>query len=1320
MSVSPFRRLFILLPALLDTSRAAEITGPGAEFFESKIRPVLASACYDCHGPEKQKAGLRLDSRDAVLKGGESGPAIVPGNAEKSLLFQSISGAHPDLKMPKNADPLGAGAVSAFREWIQMGAPDPRDKPSAGGDGDWAAAFQLRKQAWFWQPLQNTEPPDVPGVAHPVDRFLHAAQQKAGLSPAARADEATIARRLAFVLTGLPPDTPDRPSEPHTPYPPDAAYVDALLASPAFGERWARHWMDWLRYADSHGSEGDPAIPHAWQYRDYLIRSLNADVPYYQLVREHLAGDLITPRLSADGTLNESAIGPAHLRMVFHGFTPTDALDEFVTFTDNQVDVVSKAFLGLTVSCARCHNHKFDAISQEDYTAMFGIFANVRPATVDAAAALAQTALVQKLSDIREDLVTTLRVEWGEYSQPEKRLSNWQPKDDAERKIAEGEGLGPLGPWLRLKDSPDAEIAGEWDRLRALRKRYEESLQSQREAPAHFRWSASADGPGRTRTAGPGLTRGSEYTSLAILAEDAKPAVRFRPYAWYSDSASSRHRGVFQTEAFQSHGGKIWIRAAGRDATLRIVVQNYPRSGLIYPKTVINTPDLKWHSFDLDYWKGESLFIELLTSPDHPIETGGGDRAWFGVSEIFYPQDPKMVPAEKAATLLQILDGTAPRSRADLEERYRHFFHGMILTSSFSDEAIGFINFAIQTGILDVKADLLAPALAEYQKLEAQIRAPIRAPGVMEGGPGDWPLYARGDHKKPGPPVARRFLSALDATPYQTKESGRRELAESIAGPGNALASRVIVNRLWHHVFGRGIVATTDNFGKLGEMPTHPELLNWLANEFQKSGGSIKAMLKLLVTSEAFMAQAAPSPEAAAKDPENKLLTHWTLRRLEAEAIRDAMLAMTGRLERNTSGPSVDGTAPRRSVFVKVIRNALDPFLTVFDAPVPSSTRGKRDATNIPAQALTLMNSPLVQTWAREWAARVSAAVPDEEGRVRQLYREAFHREPAADEVTQSLTWMKAAATTARDLEERRAQQQAQRAALENERSALAAPVIARLKEGSPAPSELPPALAEWTFEEGTDSAIPLHLHGGAKIAGGALHLNGKDAWASTGPLAVTLKARTLEAWVSLTNLDQAGGGVFTIQDLAGDTFDAIVFAENGPRQWLAGSNNFSRTQSALGPQEADAVSRPVHVAITWGADGMIRLYRDGAPYGQPYRSNGPVEFAAGKCMVQFGCRHAQPSGNRLLAGAIHRARLYDRALTPEEISRTAMAEGAIITPAAVLAAMPAPERQQHEALTREIEVIEAAVAAEPAAAMEPLQSLAHALLNTKEFIYLR
>ncbi|MCB1089583.1 MAG: DUF1549 domain-containing protein, partial [Verrucomicrobiae bacterium] len=377
---------------LLGRLSHAEIPADQAEFFEARIRPVLAQECYECHNSRgKDKGGLILDHRAAWQRGGESGPLLVPGDPDASLLMRVIRHELPKLKMPKAGAKLDEAIVADFSKWIAMGAPDPRDAPPTDAqltaDTNWDAIRKRRQSWWSFQPIRRPEIPAVEGARTEVDRFIRARLANEGLDPSPRADPRSLVRRLHQTLVGLPPSPgetqrflADWEREPAAAI---TRRVDDLLASPAFGEAWARHWMDWTRYADTHGSEGDPEIPHAWRYRDYLIRALNADIPYDQLVLEHFAGDLLDqPRINADLRLNESALGLGHLRMVFHGFAPTDALDERVRFTDDQINTVTKAFLGLTVSCARCHDHKFDAISQKDYYALFGIFTSSLPATI--------------------------------------------------------------------------------------------------------------------------------------------------------------------------------------------------------------------------------------------------------------------------------------------------------------------------------------------------------------------------------------------------------------------------------------------------------------------------------------------------------------------------------------------------------------------------------------------------------------------------------------------------------------------------------------------------------------------------------------------------------------------------------------------------------------------------------------------------------------------------------------------------------------------------------------------------------------------------
>ena len=387
---APTGAAWIALGVLIFSVQIALPASPDRfDFFEQRIRPTLVNECYECHGAKKQKGGLRVDFRDGLLKGGDSGPAFVPGDAKKSLLIQSIRHAAPDSKMPKDRPQLPDAVIADFVTWVNQGAVDPRDQrltasaTTLADNVGWAATLKARKDWWSFQPVQKPAVPKVKNAAwseHPVDRFLLAKMEERGLRPSDAASRESLLRRVTFALTGLPP-TADEIDDFRRDVSPGAyeKRVDRLLASPRFGERWARHWMDLVRYCESHGSQGDPELPMAWRYRDYLIRAFNGDVPYDQFVREHIAGDLLAnPRLSPAEGLNESMLGPAHLRMVEFGFVPVDALDDQVKVVDNQIDVFSKAFLGLTVSCARCHDHKFDPISQKDFYALYGTVSDWR------------------------------------------------------------------------------------------------------------------------------------------------------------------------------------------------------------------------------------------------------------------------------------------------------------------------------------------------------------------------------------------------------------------------------------------------------------------------------------------------------------------------------------------------------------------------------------------------------------------------------------------------------------------------------------------------------------------------------------------------------------------------------------------------------------------------------------------------------------------------------------------------------------------------------------------------------------------------------
>lgn len=1263
---------------------AAQPSPGQSEFFESRIRPVLAHECYECHSSEgKKKGGLLLDSRPGWQAGGESGEVIIPGKARASLLIQTIRHEHDDLKMPKDGAKLSDKGIADFEKWINDGAYDPRDKPASKAElaqaTDWKTILERRKREWWcFQPLQTIP---QPGGGHPVDAFIEAKLREHGFAPSPTADAAVIRRRLSFVLTGLPPEGEDGKmgrrgdkerlvSPTHrlmvsASSPIDSAAVnseiDRLLASPRFGEKWARHWLDWVRYAESYGSEGDPEIPYAWRYRDYVIRAFNDDVPYPQMIREAIAGDLLPqPRINSRLGLNESALGIAQLRMVLHGFSPVDSLDEMASFTDNQIDTVTKAFQAMTVSCARCHNHKFDPISQTDFYALYGIFTSTHPAVIDASAVDDHA--------VREQMCAL--------------------KDRIKQVVG--------GAWL--KDLPPGE----------------QSHESHPSDDPGLRWFSSGKGI---------FAQPTPAGEFAVVIEGDRIIERIHPRGWFSGLLSTKDSAVLVSPRIQCEGGTLWMRVAGEGgARARYIVQNYPRTGNIHKMKEFKAAGdatLAWQQLDLEYWKGDEIFVQCTTAADMPAEAKPDQRSWFGITDWRITKKNEPPPS-------------SPPSSGDLRAAITAWMRG-----DMSDAQAELLDLSLRTGRLTNHPAKIAgaePLLAKYRELEARLPPPVRAPGVIEADATDRPLFVQGNHKQPGDMVKRRFLEALDSSLYHASDSGRLQLAESIADmERNPLTARVMVNRIWHHVFGRGIVSSTDNFGRLGELPTHPELLDYLARRFIDSGGSIKDMVRLLVTSQTFRRSDRAPPGAVEKDPDNKLLSHWSVRRLEAEAIRDSILQLTGELDSAAEGASVSGGEMRRSVFVKVIRNSLDDFLTTFDAPVPSGTRGRRDVTNVPAQSLTLLNDPRVQGWAALWAKRAMTA-GSAELRIQRLFAEAFARQPSEKEKEECIAFVTAAARSADAQRSELAKIEAEVAGLRSEIEAVLGPAREKLtaqsvdaaqKETGP----IPGPFAEWDFEDGPkdlQGRLPLVLHGNARIERGALILDGGKSFARTQPLPKPLKAKTLEVWVMLDSLDQRGGGVITVQDHRGDVFDSIVYAEKEARCWVPGSNFFKRSKLLEGPAEDEAARRAVHVAIVYDADGTVTAYRDGARYGRPYKSDGPAVFAANESEIQLGCRHGDGGGNRMLAGRIFRARVYERALTAAEIRATRHLERIILNESDVLEALDGATRDEVKskqarllsmsAQARKLrEQIESLGGGEHAWA-----SLALSLINMKEFVYLR
>lgn len=1293
------RFLVLVFPTICG---GAEIPSGQLEFFESKIRPVLVQDCYECHRTGgKKKGGLALDHRAAMVEGGDSEDLFDFDHPEQSYLIRVLRHQEKGMEMPKDGVKLDDRVIADFVKWIGMGAPDPRDQPPSNEELEeemsWEQVRERRKGWWSFQPVRKITPP--PGEGTVIDRFIDRQIKGAGLTAADPADDRILIRRLSFALRGLPPSIEevnrflaDRASGRWS------RLVDRFLASPDFGERWARHWMDWIRYADSHGSEGDPLIPNAWRYRDYLIRALNDNVPYDLLVREHLAGDLLDePRLK-DG-INESALGTAHLRMVYHGFAPTDALDEKVRFTDDQINVVTKAFQGLTVSCARCHHHKFDAISQEDYYALFGIFGSTKPGVVRVDA-VDEEALRSDMEKMKERL-------WHA------KLTEWQAMIPAlTERFLNREVKGPVGEdllFLRVWQEGSNDFSSFLKQL----------------APAgpegfRFQWRGEALGGWKTH----GEVR---KASRAIAVEGDGVISGIHPPGLSSRELSSKDRGILLSPQIEVEGeDELWLRVrGGGNAVVRYAVQNYPRNGTVFPFTQLKDGKWRWIRHDLDYWKGDRIHLEITTARDQAVLAGNDERSWFEIAEAAIVKRGQGSPADVAREGMKSHLQSLHREGDSNKEFFERLLGDALAAARqdrLSEQQAVLLDDLLQTGVLPNLAAGQGELVATYRTLEHQLAVPLRAPGVWEADPHDQEFFERGNHKKPGDPVKRRYLEVLGSAPYESKLSGRLELADDFLRPDNPFTARVIVNRVWHHLFGTGIVRTVDNFGRLGEPPSHPDLLDHLASEFVADGWNLKNLIRKLVTTRAWTRASVPGPGAREKDPDNRLLSHYPLRRLEAEAIRDSLLRVSGGLDETRYGRGVEGRSLRRSVYLSTIRNRLDPFLQTFNAPVPLGGTGRREETNVPAQSLLLLNSDWVADLATKWGNGLTGE--SREDIVRNAYETAFSRPPTPAERDGALAFMTLMESERKEGQSRR--EEVGRLIEEElaEIARLEAVGRAGLNLEIQVPRDRPQPLAVWDFEgNARDRVGALHgkLHGGATIVGGRLRVGPEQGYFTSAPLDRDLGEKTLQVLLQLEDLQQRGGGALGVQTLDGHTFDSIVFAEKDQGQWLAGSEYFRRTQGVGGSPEITANGEPVWITITYRKDGQIEIYRNAAPYGKPYRKGPLPLFKKGQAQVIVGNRHGEPAVSRLLHGWINEARVFDRALSPDEVGRSI---GMKVPPSReeirknlTLAQRAALEKAESRLVDLRARQKELARVAPPSS---PFVDLVHALFNSKEFIYVR
>ena len=548
----------------------------------------------------------------------------------------------------------------------------------------------------------------------------------------------------------------------------------------------------------------------------------------------------------------------------------------------------------------------------------------------------------------------------------------------------------------------------------------------------------------------------------------------------------------------------------------------------------------------------------------------------------------------------------------------------------------------------------------------------------------------------------------------------------------NPLTARVIVNRVWHHLFGQGLVATPDNFGKLGKEPSHPELLDYLATRFVAEGWSLKKLIGELALTRTFQLSSLSTENARELDPGNQFFSHAHVRRLEAEAIRDAMLLISDSLNRAPVTGSEGGNSSHRSIYVSIIRNRLDSFLSIFDAPVPTSTQGRRNQTNVPEQSLALMNDPFVISLANGLAQRVrsDANLKTPEEQIGRMFQLALNREASPGEIERAKVFINGTTT-----QQQAARSKADALRKKTDRVLAEAVVIReparkrllaqrRKEEKKPKPAG-PKPLAAWDFGKGTEDLVGnlnLNLQGTAKVKNGMLILDGRSGFARSAPLSQPIKAKTLEAWVQLNQLNQRGGGVISLQTRNGVTFDAIVFGEQEPGHWMAGSNNFKRTRNLNGPTEKEATQRPVHVAIVYAADGTITGYRNGKPYGRPYKI--ALQNYSADSEVILGLRHGTSADSkRLLAGKILKARLYDRALEAGEVMASFGGNPNYLSEKELLEALTETQRKDLKKLEAEGKTLNQQLNALKklgATAPNPWRDLAQAMFNLKEFIYLQ
>ncbi|MAT81257.1 MAG: hypothetical protein CMJ29_06375 [Phycisphaerae bacterium] len=868
----------------------------------AEVRSLLAARCYACHGPdaESRKAGLRLDTSEGQRSESGSSVVVIPGDPDSSLLLQRVMASDPVHRMPPSGPPLEPEELQLIQDWISEGAPWP--------------------EHWAWQPIDNPQVPEVADedwIRDPIDAFILSNLESADVEPASQAIPEVWLRRVHFDLLGLPPE-PERilRFREAVQIDPDQAkrdLVDDLLESPHFGEHWGRHWLDLVRYAETCGHEFDYPIPHAWRYRDWVIRAFNEDVSYDRFVIEHVAGDLVAdPRVDDETGLNESIQGTGFWYLSQGTHAPVDVVQDEADRIENQIDVFGKTFSAVTLSCARCHDHKFDPISTNEYYALSGYLQSSR----------------------RRDA----------YLDPNGAIeSRLQELQQRKRRLARD--LIPFNEPVDRSDTPRSRVG----------------IQQTFDGPMSD-WFQ--DGQAFSRQ----LEAGEPYIqddSLQIAGSGQ----------WHSGLRSSRAQGAVRSPSFVIEHDWLHHRVKGRASRIRLIIDGFrlnEYNALLFEDCLKSIDEDDWHHVaqNVSRYRGHVAWIEYSDDGD----------GWIAIDEI--------------------------------------------QSNDNGDEPVWL--GAPDPEIPDVDRSRLDEALRSLTAEENTLDQPVRILSITDGTPEDQHVFLRGDPEQRGPIAPRSWPMIMKApADPPVHGSGRLQLAESLVSPDNPLTARVMVNRIWHHLFGQGIVETVDDFGAMGRPPSHPELLDHLSHRFGQTW-SIKQLIKDIVLSGTYGMSSSPESESVRIDPENKLLHHHPVKRLTAESIRDAILCASGQFNPSVGGPSVathltehmtgrgrpgasgplDGDG-RRSIYLEVRRNFLSPMLTAFDLPVPATTTGRRSRSNVPAQSLVLMNDPFVHEQSRLWGLRILNDHPDDETRIRKMFLESLGRSPSENELGNALDFIR-------------------------------------------------------------------------------------------------------------------------------------------------------------------------------------------------------------------------------------------------------------------------------------------------------------------------